>query len=288
MIFVALMAVSLAFIVWYLVKDIRIGNSARRALSDYYGSRSGERDQTRQEEIGYAVARRMPLSLDAWEAHLRWAQRGGFYLGQSLGFVFFQCLVFAGTGAGLLIVNPAPVSLLVPVMAFAYPLVRVRAKGNTVRKKVVRTLPEAASLIAAELAAGSPPELALSRAATLPGPLSALLRDAMEDARQSGRALFSRKPLKGSLVETMRISGIPALHAFASQLDMVSSKGVAGAELMSEIARALGQEYRARLLSDVEKLDSRLTLTVTFFFFLPFVAILLYAALAPVLQIFTS
>jgi len=87
-------------------------------------------------------------------------------------------------------------------------------------------------------------------------------------------------------VEVMGKSAIPALHAFGSQLDLVASKGVAGAALMSEIARALGQEYRARLQSQVEKLDSRLVLGVALFFFTPFVALLLFATLRPVLQIF--
>ncbi len=279
-----LMPVSLALLAWGIAQNVKIGGGkTARTLQDYYAAQTPK--QSRQEAIGEAVAGRL-LSLKTWEDHLRWAQRGGQYVGQSLGGVVFQSLLFAALGLLVVMVNPAPLSLLVPVMAFAYPLVRLRSKANTVRKRVFRTLPETAAMIAAELAAGTAPDVAVARAAAIPGPLSALLKEAVEQSRQTGRPLFSRKPIGGTLVEVMGYSGIPALHAFGSQLDLVASKGVAGAALMSEIARALGQEYRARLQSEVEKLDSRLTLVVALFFFVPFVGLLLFASLRPVLQIF--
>jgi len=282
-----LMPLSFALLVWGVAANVPLRRGkASRALSDFYAERAGGK-KTRQEAVGEAVAGRL-LSLSAWEDHLRWAQRGGQYLGQTLGGVVFQGLLYGGLAALLLLVNPAPVTLLVPVGAFAYPLVRLRSKANTVRKRVLRTLPETAALIAAELAAGTAPDVAVARAAAIPGSLSALLKEAVEQSRQTGRPLFSRKPIGGTLVEVMGRSGIPALHVFASQLDLVASKGVAGAVLMSEIARALGQEYRARLQSEVEKLDSRLVLVVALFFFVPFVALLLFASINPILAVFAE
>ncbi len=282
-----LMPLSFALLVWGVVVNLPLGRGkASKALSDFYAERDRDR-KTKQEEIGEAVAGKL-LSVKAWEDHLRWAQRGGQYAGQSLGGVVFQGLLFAGLAALLLLVNPAPVSFLLPFGAFAYPLVRLRSKANTVRKRVFRTLPETAALIAAELAAGTAPDVAVARAAAIPGPLSALLKEAVEMSRASGKPLFSRKPITGALVEVMGASGVPALHAFGSQLDLVASKGVAGAALMSEIARALGQEYRAKLQSEVEKLDSRLTLVVALFFFVPFVVLLLFAALNPILAVFAE
>ncbi|BAJ64433.1 hypothetical protein ANT_24070 [Anaerolinea thermophila UNI-1] len=279
-----LIPLSLALLVWGVAQNVKVGGGrAAKALSEYYAERTEKK--TKQETIGEAVAGKL-LSVKTWEDHLRWAQRGGQYVGQSLGGVVFQSLLFAGAGLLVVMVNPAPLSLLVPVMAFAYPLVRLRSKANTVRKRVFRTLPETAALIAAELAAGTAPDVAVARAAAIPGPLSTLLREAVEMSRGTGRPLFSRKPISGTLVEAMGASGIPALHAFGSQLDLVASKGVAGAALMSEIARALGQEYRAKLQSEVEKLDSRLVLVVALFFFVPFVALLLFAALNPILTVF--
>ncbi len=279
-----LIPLSLALLVWGVAQNVKVGGGrAAKALSEYYAERTEKK--TKQEAIGEAVAGKL-LSVKTWEDHLRWAQRGGQYVGQSLGGVVFQGLLFAGLAGLLILVNPAPVSFLLPVGAFAYPLVRLRSKANTVRKRVFRTLPETAALIAAELAAGTAPDVAVARAAAIPGPLSTLLREAVEMSRGTGRPLFSRKPISGTLVEVMGASGIPALHAFGSQLDLVASKGVAGAALMSEIARALGQEYRAKLQSEVEKLDSRLVLVVALFFFVPFVALLLFAALNPILTVF--
>lgn len=282
-----LFPLSLALLVWGVAQNVKVGGGrAAKALSEYYAERTAGQ-KSKQEALGEIVAGKL-LSVKTWEDHLRWAQRGGQYLGQSLGGVVFQGLLFAGLSLLVVLVNPAPVSFLLPVGAFAYPLVRLRSKANTVRKRVFRTLPETAALIAAELAAGTAPDVAVARASAIPGPLSMLLREAVEVSRSSGRPLFSRKPISGALVEVMGASGFPALHAFGSQLDLVASKGVAGAALMAEIARALGQEYRAKLQSEVEKLDSRLVLVVALFFFVPFVALLLFATLGPVLAIFAE
>lgn len=281
-----LIPLSFALLVWGVAQNVKVGGGrAAKALNDYYAERTEKK--TKQEAIGEAVAGKL-LSVKTWEDHLRWAQRGGQYIGRSLGGVVFQGLLFAGLSALLIPVNPAPVSFLLPVGAFAYPLVRLRSKANTVRKRVFRTLPETAALIAAELAAGTAPDVAVARAAAIPGPLSALLREAVELSRTTGKPLFSRQPITGTLMEALGGSGIPALHAFGSQLDLVAGKGVAGAALMGEIARALSVEYRARLQSEVEKLDSRLVLVVALFFFAPFVALLLFAALSPILAVFAE
>jgi Flp pilus assembly protein TadB len=282
-----LIPLSLALLVWGVAQNVKVGKGkAAKALTDFYAERT-QTHKSKGEEIGEAVAGKL-LSVKTWEDHLRWAQRGGQYLGQSLGGVVFQSLLFAGLASLVILINPAPVAFLLPFGAFAYPLARLRSKANTVRKRVFRTLPETAALIAAELAAGTAPDVAVARAAAIPGPLSTLLREAVEMSRGTGRPLFSRKPITGALVEVMGASGIPALHAFGSQLDLVASKGVAGAALMAEIARALGQEYRAKLQSEVEKLDSRLVLVVALFFFVPFVALLLFAALSPILTVFAE
>lgn len=193
---------------------------ASRALADYYAPTR----QTRRERIGLAIARRLPFSLEAWENHLRWAQRNGAYRGDSLGSIFFQCLLFGGLACLVVLVNPAPAAFLLPVGAFAYPLIRLRAKANTARKRVARTLPETAALIAAELAAGVAPETAIARAASLPGPLSALLEEAMQASRESGRPLFSRKPISGTLI------GIYARERPACPLCLRQSGGFGGGE----------------------------------------------------------
>jgi tight adherence protein C len=195
-------------------------------------------------------------------------------------------MIYAGIGLCVLLVNPAPLALLVPLCAAAYPFISVRAKANTVRKRIVRGLPEVAALVAAEMSAGVSPDQAIQRASVLPGPLTGLLSDVIAYSRSAGRPLFGRKPMRGALVEVFSQAGLPELMSFAAQLDLVSEKGVAGAMLMNEVARTLGREYRSRLDSEVEKLNGRLMLATAVFFFIPFVLIILGSFMAPVMAIF--
>jgi tight adherence protein C len=174
----------------------------------------------------------------------------------------------------------------VPLGAAAYPFISVRAKANTVRKRVVRGLPEVAALVAAEMSAGVSPDQAVQRAAVLPGPLTSLLSDVLAYSRSAGRPLFGRKPVRGALVEIFSQADLPELLSFAAQLDLVAEKGVAGAMLMNEVARTLGREYRSRLDSEVEKLNGKLMLATAVFFFIPFVLVILGSFMMPVMAIF--
>ncbi|RCK72763.1 MAG: hypothetical protein ANABAC_1297 [Anaerolineae bacterium] len=267
------------------IGQVNIRRGADKALVEYYEQK---KMNSTGEVVGEAIAKKLPISLETWQDHLRWAQRGGKYKDYTIGRLVFTSVLYGGVGLIFPIINPAFFSLLVPIGAAVYPFIALRAKANTVRKRVLRLLPETAALISAELAAGNSPEKAVERAAQLPGALSGLLKEAIAATSSSARPLFSRKPVQGTLVETFRKANLPALTAFASQLDLVASKGVGGAELMAQIAETLVGEYRARLASEVEKLDSRLTLMVMFFYFAPFVIFLLATFLTPVLSAFGS
>jgi Flp pilus assembly protein TadB len=277
----------LAYLSYFVaVSLMTVRRAANKSLLDFYQMKEGSAQ--RGEAIGNAVLSHLPFSLEEWEDHLRWAQRGGKYQDYTIARLVFTALTYAGVGLVVPLTNPAPVAFLVPIGAAVYPFIAVRSKANTVRKRVMRLLPETAALISAELAAGNSPEKAVERAAEMPGALAGLLPEALNEARSSGRPLFSRRPVTGALVETFRKAKLPALTAFASQLDMVAGKGVSGAELMAQIAETLVGEYRARLASEVEKLDGRLTLLVMLFFFAPFVILLLATFLLPVAQAFGS
>jgi tight adherence protein C len=278
---------TLAFLAYFLTGSLRVKPRAGRMLDEFYASEGDDRQAaSREEQIGRRVAERLPFSLEAWEAHLRWAQRGGYFKGWGIGRLVFTALIYAGVGACVLLVNPAPASLLLPLGAAAYPFISVRAKANTVRKRVVRGLPEVAALVAAEMSAGVSPDQAVQRAAVLPGPLTGLLSDVLAYSRSAGRPLFGRKPIRGALVEVFSQADLPELLSFATQLDLVAEKGVAGAMLMNEVASTLGREYRARLDSEVEKLNGRLMLATAVFFFIPFVLVILGSFMAPVMAIF--
>jgi len=278
---------TLALVAYFIARNLRFRPQATRALEDFYASAGNDQQPTsRGEQIGDRIAQRLPFSLDAWADHLRWAQRGGYFQGWGIGRLVFTAMLYAGVGALVLLVNPAPASLLVPLGAAAYPFISVRAKANTVRKRVVRGLPEVAALVAAEMSAGVSPDQAVQRASVLPGPLSSLLSEALAYSRRAGCPLFGRKPVRGALVEVFSQADLPELLSFAAQLDLVAEKGVAGAMLMNEVARTLGREYRSRLDSEVEKLNGRLMLATAAFFFIPFVLVILGSFMAPVMALF--
>jgi tight adherence protein C len=276
----------LALATYSLTASLHFRPRIARGLQDFYATAGSPGAPSAGDQIGDQIARRLPFSLEAWEAHLKWAQRGGYFQGWGLGRLVFTSLVYGLAGGAVLLLNPAPTALCVPLAAAAYPFVSMRAKANTARKRVVRGLPEVAALVAAEMSAGTSPEGALQRASSLPGPLTGLLAEALAFARSAGRPLFGRKPVRGALVEVFGQAGLPELQAFATQLDLVAEKGVAGAHLMNEVARNLAREYRARLDSEVEKLNSRLMLATAVFFFIPFVLIILGSFMAPVLTLF--
>ncbi len=281
-----LAALALAMVAYTLAANLNFRPRLARGLADYYSASIGQRAPSKAEQIGGRVAERLPFSLEAWEEHLRWAQRGGYFRDWGIGRLVIMAMVYAAIGACVLLVNPAPVSLLVPLGAAAYPFISVRAKANTVRKRVVRGLPEVASLVAAEMSAGVSPDQAFQRAAVLPGPLAGLFSEVLAYSRSAGRPLFGRKPIRGALVEVFSEAALPELASFAAQVDLVAEKGVAGAILMNEVARTLGREYRSRLDSEVEKLNGRLMLATAIFFFIPFVLIILGSFMAPVMAIF--
>ena len=282
-----LSASTLAWLAYFLVKNLRFRAKAGRLLGDFYAaSGNAERAISRGEQIGNQISARLPFSLEAWEEHLKWAQRGGYFKEWGLGRLVFVAMLCAGSGIFVVLVHPSFVALLVPIAAAAYPFISVRAKANTVRKRVIRSLPELATLVAAEMSAGISPDLAIQRASALPGTHSGLLSEALAYSRSSGHPLFGRKPVPGALVEFSSQTGLPELISFAVQLDLIAEKGVAGAALMNEVARTLSREYRSRLDSEVEKLNGRLMLATAVFFFIPFVLIILGSFIAPVMAIF--
>lgn len=276
----------LAWIGYYLARNLRIESSASRQIHSYLGDPEGRPSQ--QEQIGDRIAGALPVSSSTWQDRLTWAQRGGYYPGQKLGHIFFQAGLFSLGSLGIVFLKPAPLSFLIPVIAFAYPLVSLRSRANRVRRHAVRSLPDVAALVAAEVSAGNPTDQALLRAAELPGPLSSLISEAVAYSRQTNRPLFSRdRGVRGALVDVFDRTNLPALRAFGRQLDEVANKGVDSAELMNDMARALAREYRERVMTEKEKLGGRLTTLVALHFFFPAVLIILMAFLLPLLNMFS-
>lgn len=254
-------------------------------LLDYRSAGAGRGAQPSWvEQTALALLGRV-LSLSEWERRLRWAQRNGRLHGYTLGRIALESAAFGLGAAWLALITGVPSLWLGVPLGLALPWVRLYSASEDAREATTRDLPAVAAVVAAELAAGVPPEEAVRRASVLPGPLAGLLDDALTFARETGRPLFApaNAPVRGALVEVFSREGIPALAVFARQLNVIAVKGVGGAELMSGVAQSLADEYQSLLERRLEQLDSRIWPVIALFFFFPFVGVLILVNLVPAL-----
>jgi hypothetical protein len=275
LVFLLLAAGIAAVAVYVIASSLSLEQPASRRLGKF----AGTVPSSMTDEIGGAVLRFWKRDGGSLLGNLDWAQLGGHFEDWSLPTVLGRGVIYGG-GAALIIFLVSPenilMALLVGALAGALPAIQVNGKAGEVRKQVGREVPEIAALVAAELAAGNPPDVAIERAAQVPGPLGRLLSRALAQARSGGRPLFTRKPVRGTLVEVLLATGLSELVAFGAQLDLVAGKGVSGAQMMAEISKAVSREYYERVMSAAESLESKLVFPSAIFFFLPFtLAILL-------------
>jgi len=273
-----------ALLVYLLVSrlDLMLAPAPSKALARYFG-RDGEGDGV--ERLGRWLLRRLPGVADFLhlEGHRRWLDLRGET--PSLAYILGLCLVLAGAGLGLALLTRAPIGLGLVLLGGAYPLVRLRTQAGQVRRAVVRALPELTALMAAELAAGNPPDKALERAGQWGGPLAALIQEAVTQSRIQGRPLLGRGGSRGLLLAVVEDYHLPALSAFASQVELAARKGAAGPDLMAALARTLILEYKELSLRSAESLESRLAVPSVLFFFLPFLFLILTPLVLPVLDV---
>jgi Flp pilus assembly protein TadB len=261
---------------------LHVGPAPARALADYVG-RDEAPDPT--ERLGRWLLQRLPAlgAVGNVEGHRRWLALSGHP--PSLAATLGLATVLGAGGAVVALTSGAPIAGGLALLGALYPFLRLRSRANRVRRQVERALPELTALMAAEMAAGNPPDKALERAGEWGGPLAALVGLAVAQARAVGRPLFGRGNLPGVLLEVVDRYGLPSLRAFASQVDLAARKGAAGPELMESLARMLVLEYKERALREAEKLDSRLAVPTVLFFFLPFLFLILTPLLMPVLDL---
>lgn len=253
---------------------------ARPSALQAYARAEGSGSST--ERIGRAILARLPRGAWGLDHHLAWIalEEEPPRPAQVVGLA-------AVLGAGGLVLGSLsgiPALALMGVVGAVYPLARIRSRANQVRRQVERALPELSALMAAEMAAGNPPDRALERAGEWGGPLSRIIAAAVAESRLSGRPLFGRGRLPGTWREVAARYNLPALRAFAAQVDLAAQKGAAGPELMEGLARSLVIAYKDQALREAEKLDNRLAVPAVLFFFLPFLFLILTPLLGPVMK----
>ncbi len=235
--------------------------------------------------LGEKLADHLPISRAAMENQIAWARRGDHQ--ETLGRLIFMSLILGIIGMLVALRSSYGAAYLLPVVLAYMPYRSMKKKAERVQNSTVRSLPEAAALIAAELQAAVPVEEALERISALPGPLAFLVRDAMALSQKTGRPLLShQKGVPGVLRDVLIETGLPALRAFGVQLDMVARIGIGGGDRMQEISRALASEYRQRLREAVARLDVSLSVAVSLCFFVPLIAVIVAGAFSSFLAAF--
>lgn len=117
-------ALSLSLIAYLIAGSLRFKPRLTRGLENFRATAGNTQVvAARGEQIGNRIASRLPFSLSTWEDHLKWAQRGGYYTGWGIGRLVFTALLYTAAGSLVLLLNPAPVSVLVPLGAAAYPFI---------------------------------------------------------------------------------------------------------------------------------------------------------------------
>jgi Flp pilus assembly protein TadB len=238
------------------------------------------------ERLGAFLLRRLPAlgSLLAVEQNRRWLALDAAAPPWSVPATVGLAALLALGGALLWAGSGVPALIVAPVIGFLAPFVRQRSRSQKVQRRVQNNLPDLSAMLAAEMAAGNPPDRALERAAELGGPLARILQLALAEQRATGRPLFGRGRVPGVLLEVAWRYPLPALRAFVAQIDMAATTGAAGPELMSGLAHTLIVEYKDRSLREAEALDSRLAVPSVGFFFLPFLFLILVPLMLPVLN----
>jgi Flp pilus assembly protein TadB len=269
------LAAAAAFMTYRLARTLKFERGAAARVS---GMLTTEQ-KSLFDRYGEKYVRARPVSL---ADNLRLAQLAGRYVGWTVGGVIARSLAYGGLAlAYLLLTRPGPVFWLLAPLAAYYPIMRVSSAADEARRMIQRSLPEAATVLAAEMAAGASPEQALIRAAGIPGPLGTILSQAVAETRRSARPAFSRGTAEGVVLEALSAYNLPSLTRFALQLDRVAEKGVEAPRVIGEVARGFAREYRAQVQQAAASLDNQLLAPMTLFFFFPFlVAMLLPLMLA--------
>lgn len=240
------------------------------------------------DRVGDSLVDRFGLTIEGWEFELMWAQLGGYYEGKTVGSVLGASVVYLLGGIVYIMMFQSYSMIYFAAVALIayYPYMKLKGRGDDVRKMVKRSLPEAAALIAAEMSAGGSAETAVTRAANLPGPLGKMIKDTVAMAQQSGRLIFSRDAIDGVMVEHFSKYRLPDVEAFARQIDLVAEKGTDGPKQMSEVARGLSREYRSDIKTESEKLSNKLLMPMTLYIFVPFMLAIFVPLFASIFQSF--
>lgn len=224
--------------------------------------------------------------LKALDRQLYWAQLAGRWVGWSVAEVaaLHAALTLGGAMVGVLLGRGSWITLAgIPVaVPLVFNLVYLRAPSRRAHRQFSAELPELVALVAAEVAAETTLQEAVARVSRGPGLGAAWFRQAVMHG--AGRSLFTEADETGALLEEALASGAREIIMFVRALDNIKRRGTGARELLGQIARDTASRFIGAAQLRAEKVGADLILPMIFFFFLPYIVVILTVMAGPVLS----
>ncbi len=233
------------------------------------------------------VVKFTPLGwLRALEQQLYWSQLAGRWTGWSVMEVaaLHAALCVAGAILALLVGRGSALTVLaIPItLPLVFNLLYLRAPTRRARRQFAAELPELVAIMAAEVASETTLQEAVARLSHAPGLGAAWFRQAQQ--RAAGRSLFTEGAQPGALIEEALEGNERELITFVRALDNIKRRGTGARELLGQIARDTAARFIGAAQLRAEKVGSELILPMIFFFFLPYIVVILTVMAGPVLS----
>jgi hypothetical protein len=218
-------------------------------------------------------------------SQLYWSQLAGRWLDWTIPEIVSLHLSAAiiGVFVGVLL-TPGDLTITLVLGAagpFLLNVLALRAPARRVHRQIQAELPEIVSLLAAEVAANTTLSEGLNRLSRGAGVGATWIRRVVTGA--VGDSLFSTQGQVGALQREARASGDNGLIALAINLDKIAMRGTGARDLLAQTARSTAAQYVAAAQLRAEQVGSEIILPMIFFFFLPYVAVILMVLSAPLL-----
>ncbi|MBI9047060.1 MAG: type II secretion system F family protein [Anaerolineaceae bacterium] len=264
-------ALAVSLLAGYLVLRLLNGLVVEKGAVGAIKEMTAQDRRSTFDKWGDALLIRLNLKPAEWSRKLSLAQINGEYLDRTIGGVFARCVLYGSAPALFYLMGSRDITTLMMIPgAFYLPLMQLNRAAKNTERKIARLIPEACSLIAAEIGGGSNAAQALERASDIPGPIGKMISHALDESLRSGLSLLSSGAAKGVFVPTLMQYGVSSISRFAVQIDRIADKGVDAPRIMSEVARGFTRQYKKQVDETVSTLDTRLLIPLAFFYFIPF------------------
>ena len=219
------------------------------------------------------------------ERQVYWCQLAGKWTDWSTTEIMALHLALGLGGGSVALLLRQPVHMIVAWAAapvFLLNIIYLNAPARKMRKQMASELPEFVSILSAEVASGTSLQEAVARTSRGPGACAAWFRQVQAGA--VGKPLFSLPGKAGALFEEARTAGDRDLIMLARTLDNIERRGTGQRELLSQVATDTASRFIGEANMRAEKVGSEIILPMIFFFFLPYIVVILSVMAGPIMR----